>query len=185
MTASDEQQWAERAASDPAAFGLLYDRYVNRIYAFVHSQTHDASLAADVTSTTFELALRNIRRYRWQGHSFGAWLYRIARNELARYYRRERLLQPLTHLWPSTMDLERAVQDAELRDAVQLALARLPRADREILSLRFFEELTSEEVATILDCSTSNVYVRVHRALRRLRAQLDTLESKGVLHVTE
>jgi RNA polymerase sigma factor (sigma-70 family) len=52
----------------------------------------------------------------------------------------------------------------------------LPDAERELLTLKFFEDLSSAEVAEVLNISVSNVYVRVHRALQRLRAELEKLE---------
>ena len=179
MPETNDQILVERAQKEPQAFAALYDRYVGRIYAYAYRQTNDEALARDVTSATFEKALRHLRGYRWQGVSFCAWLYRIARNEIIQHHRRRRWLAPLLgqradigHVNGERMP-ETAVQASERRQELQAALARLSAQDREIVTLRFFEELSSEEVAEILDCSTDNVYVRLHRALKRLRQQLE------------
>ncbi len=185
MTQTDERELVAQAQHDPHAFGLLYDRYVDRIYAFAYRQAGDEALAADITSATFEQALRHLRDYRWQGSSFGAWLYRIARNELLQHYRRERFLRPLTCWHAGDAVVERVVETAEQRDELHCALARLSRPDREVLALRFFEELSSREVAVVLGISTAQVYLRVHRALRRLRKQFEAMELQGAINVPE
>lgn len=170
---NDEPELIRRAQKDPQAFGWLYDRYVRRIYAFVYHRCGDSTVAQDVTAATFEKALQNIGRFKWQGVAFGAWLYRIARNELNGYYRRER----------HTSDVDWRVLETQLapsrngkHDALHAAFGALPDDDRELLTLRFFEDLSSAEVAEVLNTSVNNVYVRVHRALQRLRVEIEKLE---------
>jgi RNA polymerase sigma-70 factor, ECF subfamily len=180
MTDLDEQTLVEQAQSDPRAFAALYDRYIGRIYTYAYRQTADETLAQDVTSATFEKALRHIRRYRWQGTGFCAWLYRIARNEIAQHHRRQRFLRPLFEWWATERRAtETAVQTRERHHQLHTALAELSARDREIVSLRYFEALSSEEVAEVLGCSTQVVYVRLHRALQRLRQHLDRVEMAG------
>lgn len=170
----EEKALVEQAQRDPQAFAALYDRYVERIYAFAYRRTQDEAAAEDVTSVTFEKALRHIQGYRWQGVSFGAWLYRIARNEITQQHRRRRFTLPLLQWHVSEINVEASVQTSEQHDAVQAAFARLSESDQEVLTLRFFEELSSAEVAEVLGCSVQNVYLRLHRALGRLRKQLET-----------
>lgn len=177
----DEQTLVAQAQSDPQAFATLYDRYLDRIYAYAYRQTNDETLAKDITSATFEKALRHIRRFEWQGVRFGAWLYRIARNEIAQYYRRRRFLVPWLGQRGARAQVqertpETAVQSSERQRQLRAALARLSAKDREIVRLRFFEGLSSGEVAEILACSRQTVYLRLHRALKRLRQQLDLLQ---------
>lgn len=185
-TYSDEAALVESAKRDPAAFGALYDRYVDRIYGYAYREIRDVAKAQDVTAATFEKALRHIRRFHWRDIGFAPWLYRIARNEIAQQYRREaRIRSPgeedqeaLAGNAPGRepRPIESAVLSAERDQGLQEALGRLGEADREILTLRFMEQLPTEEVAQILQCSRNNVYVRLHRALGRLRDQLATEE---------
>jgi RNA polymerase sigma-70 factor (ECF subfamily) len=178
----DERQLVEAAQHNPQAFGTLYDRYIDRIYAFAYRRTGgDEALAGDITSATFEQALRHIQRYRWQGFSFGAWLYKIARNELAQHYRRSRPLSflGLGRAEQDEIDIEAEVDSALQRDTIHLALKKLSDGDREIITLRFFEGLSSPEVSEVLGCSVDNVYLRLHRALGRMRKHLEEFESKG------
>jgi RNA polymerase sigma-70 factor (ECF subfamily) len=174
MAHEDEARLVEQAKSDVQAFGALYDRYVNAIYRFAYCQTGDEHLAQDITSATFEKALRNIRRFRWQGVRFSAWLYRIAHNEIRQHFRRWRFLVPLSKVAESGPTSEETFQQQELYDSLHRALFQLSASDREIISLRYFEGLSSPEVAHVLGCSADNVYLRLHRALGRLRKQMDS-----------
>ena len=175
MQNDDDKTLVAQAQTDPQAFAALYDRYVDRIYAYAYRQVQDATSAQDVTAVTFEKALKQIRRYEWQDHGFGPWLYRIARNEALSKLRRQKWLSPKS--WFGTTELratETAVQTRQTRQTIHRALARLRPKDRDIIVLRYLEELPSEEVAEILACSPDNVYVRLHRALARLRAELES-----------
>lgn len=172
MTFPTEDALIEQARLDPQAFGVLYDRYVDRIYAYTLRQTADRALAQDITAATFENALRALQRQPWRGGSFCAWLYRIARNELIRHHRLQNRFSPLRADYPSETDVEGSVARDHQQQALRSALARLSAVDREVLSLRFFEGLASAEVGEILGCSVQNVYLRLHRALERLRRQL-------------
>jgi RNA polymerase sigma-70 factor, ECF subfamily len=172
MTQTEEERLVEQAKQDPQAFGRLYDRYVDKIYAYVYRRVNDDALAQDITAAAFEKALRGLPRYRWRGVSFVAWLYRIARNEMIQRLRRERFLAPLRGWLRSPVNVEKTAETREQQSRVQLALKQLPDQDREVIALRFYEELSSAEVAEILGCSTANVYVKLHRALARLRQEL-------------
>ena len=174
MPEINEQHLVEQAQSEVQAFAALYDHYVTRIFKYVYRQVWDEAVAEDVTAVTFEKALHHIRRYEVQGSSFGAWLYRIAHNELMSHYRRQKFLLPLKWLgWTEDRGTETAVAQREQQNYLHAALAQLSAKDRDIISLRYFEELSSEEVAEILGCSRQNVYLRLHRALGRLRQQLE------------
>lgn len=180
----DELDLVLLAQHDPQAFGTLYDRYVDRIYGFVLRRSSNAVVAADVTAQTFEQALRHIRRFRWRGVSFGAWLYRIARNELAQHERRERWLRPFR--WDDDLARsDREIHQIEQHDEVAQVLQQLSRTDQDILTLRFWEDLSYAEISEILNCSVDNAYLRVHRALQRLRKRLVAQQAFGGFHEPE
>lgn len=185
MSAQSDKALVEQAQNDPEAFVGLYDKYFQRIYRFVYLQTRDEPLTKDITATTFEKALSHINRYRWRNVSFAAWLYRIARNEIGQHRRRERLRTLFVQVEsrPETITHDRKaetiIQAGELYDRLHMALNKLSAKDREIINLRFFNELSSEDVAEILDVSTQNVYVRLHRALKRLAIEMQSTNGLG------
>lgn len=164
-TGANERDLVKAAQRDPAAFGALYDRYVQPIYGFVFRRVDcDVALAQDLTAATFEKALRGLPRYRWQGVSFGAWVFQIARNEIAQHYR---------HRSPAPLrdDAIDSSSNPTPDTAIDLAngLARLSSEDRELLECRFFDDLPTPLLAEILGISPNALYVRLHRALERLR----------------
>lgn len=172
----DDRQLIQQAQQDPLAFGALYDKYSYRIYRYIFRQVYDETLANDLTSVTFEKAMRGLPGYQWQNKSFCAWLYRIARNEIIRDSYKKRLLAPFSFLRESPTEkrgLELRLQKREQYQEIQKALAQLSVKDQELISLRFFEELTAQEVSEVLHISTTNVYVRLHRALKRLKAAME------------
>jgi RNA polymerase sigma-70 factor, ECF subfamily len=172
MTEIDEQSMILQAKRDPQVFANLYDRYVDRIYTYALRQTSDQVAAQDITSATFEKALRYIRRYRWQGQSFCAWLYRIARNESIAMYRKQRFLSPLLSRQTSPVLVEQVVEANQQYGQVRSALASLSASDREILTLRYYENLSNPEISEVLGCSVENVSMRIYRALKRLQKQM-------------
>lgn len=166
-----EQFLVEQAKHDRQAFARLYDRYVDAIYAYVYQQTRDVQLAEDVTAETFEKALRHIGRFRWRGISFGAWLYRIAGNLLASHYRRQRFWAPwVQEVHSNAADgPEDCTEAGERATLLWAAYTSLSERDRRIIGLRILSDLPTAQVAEILGCSPQNVYLRLHRALSRLR----------------
>jgi RNA polymerase sigma-70 factor (ECF subfamily) len=168
----NEAQLVQRAKADPQAFAALYDHYVERIYAYAQRETRDTAIAQDIVSATFEKALKNLPRYEWRGTSFGAWLYKIARSEIAQHYRKQNRFLPLVGRFLSPQQVEATVQRWQQYDEIQIALSRLSKRDQEILRLSYYEELSHEEIGEVLDCSSRNVAVRLHRALKRLRKQM-------------
>src|SRR5688500_5416801 len=69
------------------AFAALYRRYAQAIHAFAYRRSGSATVADDVTSSTFEAALRRMPSFRWRGGGFKAWLYRIAAAQTADAHR--------------------------------------------------------------------------------------------------
>ena len=166
------------AQGDRAAFGTLYRRYLDRIYGYCFYLLGDHHDAEDATERTFLAALGAIDRFRDDGASFRAWLFRIAHNELANSLRQRsrrgaaRLAgdgggEAASHSDPA--GLLGAAEDARrVRDAVgQLADDR-----RQVIVLRFVDGLSAREIGTVLERSEGAIRVLQHRALRDLAALL-------------
>lgn len=168
----DEQRLVQEAKTNPAAFGPLYDRYVIRILTYVRREVGDQALAEDITAKTFERALSQIHKFEWRGKSILAWFYTIARNEITSYHRREGRIyawNPKLDDTVSEMNVEQSVQKNEQKEQLIRAMTALSAPDRELLTLRFLEGLPSKEVADMLGIKPRVLYVRVHRALEKLR----------------
>jgi RNA polymerase sigma-70 factor, ECF subfamily len=178
--AEEERELVERAKSDPDAFEELYSRYYGRIFAFAYRRLRVRELAEDVTADVFMKALDALPRFTWQGVSVSAWLYRIANNRITDHFRRKgqsgKGVLAIDEV--KTLVDERPLPEdrilATLRRAeVEEAIARLSEQDQLVITLIFYEELSSSEVAEVMRISTNLVYVRLHRALKRMRRALE------------
>lgn len=170
VTTDDERLLIEAAQAEPARFVELYDRHVDRIYAWVSRRCGSRSTAEDVTSAVFEQALTNLRAFEWRGVPFAAWLFRIAANTLADHWKRagRDAHDPL----PDIPD-EREHQDLERRVSLFQLVDRLPDAQRQVIQMRFIEGRSIREVAAALDRSEGAVKQLQLRALEKLRKDMD------------
>jgi len=158
------------AQADPRAFAVLYERHVDRVYAYALHGLHDPMAAEDVVSETFYRALQNLSRYEWRGVPFAAWLYRIAGNTMATRYR-----QPTTLPLDADGDLqdrdpgpEALALRSEQRRTLQTAIAMLPLLERQVLSLRYGQGLCYRDIALILERTEGAIKQVLYRARRHL-----------------
>lgn len=162
----------ERSKKDSRAFGELYEKYFDRIFNFIYRQTDDEDLAADLCSQTFLNVLKNVDRYQFRGVPFSAWLYKIATNEVNKFYRKRKNTKVFSIEELRVRELmEQANEDwdEELIQELLRYLNNLPTDMLEVLHLRFFEDKDFREISFILDISESGAKMRTYRALDRLR----------------
>jgi RNA polymerase sigma-70 factor, ECF subfamily len=165
----------ERAKTDPAAFGELYDRYAPQIYRYVRSRVRDDGLAEDLTAEVFLSALRHVKGYRDQGRPFSCWLYRIATNTIASHYRRHRSplsLEEQVGLASPQIDPLDEVVARERLGAIWRAVDRLPGQQRAAMILKFSDDLTMADIGAILGKSEAAAKLLIYRAVQRLRCEL-------------
>ena len=157
---------------DQSAFAELYDRHVVRVYRHIYYLVNDAREAEDLTAQTFLKAWEAIDRYKERGAPFVAWLLRIAHNLTISYLRSKRDHSELDEGFVDNKrggnpeeSLEQASDELSVRDAV----LRLRDEQRQVIMLRFVEELDYTEVAAMIGKSVPAVRVIQHRALGNLR----------------
>ena len=190
MDPAREQALVARARADVAAFGELYDWYLPRIHGFIARRVEDRAVTEDLTATTFERALGAIRRADFRNESFGGFLYRVAANAIVDNARRSRWTVPLGTRAGDYADLDgderagrddatlgddaatRAFASALDRDVLRRALLQLPEAHRRVIVLKYFDGLELDELCAALGCSRATFAVKLHRALRALRAAM-------------
>lgn len=167
-----DEQLAVDARDDPAAFGLLYQRHVDRVFRFLRARGASEELAADLTAITFERALGHIHRYRTGQAGIAPWLLRIARNAYIDAGRRQQPTVPLDDAG-AVADPDRSPEDAaiaaEERRLVLALLATLPEIQHEALALRFAAGLTSREIGEVIGRSEDATKKLLTRALATLR----------------
>jgi RNA polymerase sigma-70 factor, ECF subfamily len=168
-TTEDDRLLIEAAQADPARFVEIYERHVDRIYAYVSRRTGNRAAAEDITSQVFERALASIGRFEWRGLPVSVWLFRIAANALADHWR-ERSHQA-DEPPPDVPDV-REHEDIERRIALYREVERLPDAQRQVIEMRFVEEKSIREVAAALNRSEGAVKQLQLRALENLRKSM-------------
>jgi RNA polymerase sigma-70 factor (ECF subfamily) len=146
-----DEELAARANVDLRAFGLLYERYGKRVHRYIRARVRDDGAADDLTAQTFYRALASAESFRGEG-SYRAWLFQIARNTVATWHA-HRNASPET---PFPVLPEEADENAspliatlvdEERDAVRKVVDQLPEAQREVVRLRYWNDLTIDEIA--------------------------------------
>lgn len=159
---TDEALAARLADGDEFALRELLRRYERPLAAFLHRQTAGRDVE-DLYQETWLRVVRHADRFD-ADRRFSTWLFQIAVNLCRDWHRRPPPeARPPTDE-PAAAELERA--DAAL-DAAQL-LARLPAAQREVVILRYYHDLSEEDVAKILDIPKGTVKSRLHQAIAHL-----------------
>lgn len=181
-----EVEWIKRAQNgDEEAFGLLINRYERRVFSLVFHLVREPGDVEDLSQEIFIKIFRAVRSYNFRA-SFGAWVSRIAINHCYDYLRRQRSSK-LSYYWQlpeerrkmleagvGTTDEDTAGVEEEvvLKDLVGKLLQRAPAEDRVVLVLKEMENRSIEEIGEILSWTPSKVKVRLHRARKRMLADL-------------
>ena len=177
-----ESEAARLRRGDPAAFEALLERYQNRLYRYLLRMVREPAMAEDLFQQTWLRVAEKIRSYNPQ-RSFEAWLFSVARNLAIDHFRRykpESLDEPLATgetradqlvgAGPTALE---AVIVRERSSRLAATLGELPVIYREVLSLRFEEEMKLEEIAEVLGTPLSTVKTRLRRSLEQLRRRLE------------
>ena len=171
---------------DGEAFGVLYERYVERIYNYIYYRTGNVYDAEDLTERVFLRALRHIPNYRDRGLPFSAWLYRIAHNLVANWHRdnSRRKEIPLEDTVLSSNYGEHPEHEllvSEEREHLMRVIRCLPMERQQLIILKFVEHLSNAEIGQIMGRTEGAVKSLYHRTLLALREELGPIELENEL----
>jgi RNA polymerase sigma factor (sigma-70 family) len=182
-----------RSRTSSQAFGEFYESTAPGVLRYFARETRDAQRAFDLTAETFAKAFEKRRDFRGASDSqAAAWLWSIARTELAHYLRSKSVefgaLARLQLERPAPSDAElRRVEEmavlAEVQDHLGHALSLLPEDQRTVIQMRFIDMLSYEQIAVRLGVSEEAVRARSSRAMRTLRANPHVHEAVRALEV--
>lgn len=168
----------------PGEFESWYVEYQSTVYRYVRFRVATREVAEDVTSVVFMKALRAFGRYDPSRASPKTWLLRIARNAVTDHLRSLKRKGSLHVSLDRIPDLVADIPSHEERVIKQERIQRLlngarslRKADQEVLSLRYGAGLDNAEIADHLGISNNAVAVRIHRALKRLKASVEAEET--------
>ena len=166
---------AKAQAGDQQSFAELYDQFADKIFKFVSIKIGDQFQAEDILQETFVKAWKGIRTLNIQDLNFSAWLYKIARNNVNDYYRKNgsKITVELDEAMPvADANSEKFVQHLDTELSIGLlkdALQKLPEQYRTVLELRYVQDFEINEVAKILGKTNLAVRLLSHRAIIKLK----------------
>lgn len=180
MDLSDEEVVALASKGDKEAFGVLYERNVERIYNYVYYRTGNIHDAEDLTARVFQRAMNHIQNYQDRGVPYSAWLYRIAHNLIANWHRDKKRKVEIS-LTDTPLVSKDNAPDVEViknqqRDHLLRIIKTLPEERQSLLILKFVEHYSNAEIGAIMGRSEGAIKSLYHRTLLSLRETLGDSE---------
>ena len=182
-TDPDEQELVRDARlGDSRAFKVLYERHRERVYNLAFYSLGDALWAEDVLQVIFLKIHRGLPGFRFESN-LATWIYRITLNELQNQQRRRGVHSvPLEAVLGSKDEFDNdsppdlRTLDNQRREIVQQVVLELSPKLRTVVLLKYFEGLSYDEIAELLDCASGTVASRLNRALKEMEARLRPLK---------
>jgi RNA polymerase sigma-70 factor (ECF subfamily) len=183
---SDEIALKLAAQGDQEAFGVLYERYVRRIYSYIYYRTGNQHDAEDLTARVFFRAMRHVENYKDRGLPLSAWLYRIAHNLVANWHRdnsrrKEIPLDEIILVRHSGELPEVVLIENEEKENLLSVIHRLPADRQQLIILKFVEHLSNAEIGQVMGRSEGAVKSLYHRTLLSLRDDYDLILAGGTI----
>lgn len=182
---TDQEILVQASTGDDEAFGMLYERYVGKIYNYVYYRTGNQHDAEDLTARVFYRAMRHIQGYQDRGLPFSAWLYRIAHNLVANWHRdnsrkKEITLDETFAVRRLAEHPEAAVLKNEEQDTLLTLIRTLSDDRQQLLILKFVERLPNAEIGEIMGRTEGAIKSLYHRTLLALRQECRLEETAAV-----
>lgn len=177
--AKKDQELVLLVKKDRNAFGIIYEKYFEKIYLFIYKRVQDEALAGDICQEAMLKAMFNIAKYEDRGAPFSAWLYRIASNEVNLYFRKSKknitveIQEKDVHVILEEISLQ-GIEDPQTQLKLVAALNKLPAEQTEIIDLRFFMGYSFKEIAEFYGITEANAKMRLYRILDRIKKGWDT-----------
>ncbi len=177
---TDEQLVKNYAQGDNSAFDILLSRYQQKLYSYILFLVHDAEVANDLFQETFVKAIVRIRQGRYvESGKFSAWLTRIAHNLVIDKYRQDKNSNVISNdasdadlfndaaLSDITVEMK-MITEQSLSDVGRL-LSELPENQREVIYMRFYQDMSFKEIADTTGVSINTALGRMRYGLINLR----------------
>ncbi|MDR0434400.1 MAG: sigma-70 family RNA polymerase sigma factor [Gracilibacteraceae bacterium] len=160
-------------------FELLFDTYYGRIFRYVRYRVGDLQATEDITSDIFLRVVENYHAYSAEKSAFEVWLFAIARNAVTDHHRQTwrngSWLAAAVDIESARPSPEDGAIAAERREYLYRALGALREKERRLIALKFSSEMKNTEIAGLLGISASQVGVRLHRTLRKIKKIMERL----------
>lgn len=170
-----------------ALFQEIYEEYYDRILNYIKGKVSNHHIAEDLTSDVFFRCYNNIEKYDSSKASVSTWIFTITNNRLKNYYRDRKITSSIDVMEeegfevPYEDDFDQAMRLEEIRQYLDGALAQLDETKRQILVMRYYQDMKTGDIAEALGLTPSNVRVTLSRLLNRLRIDAEDSELLRVL----
>ena len=183
----NEERLIKEIQQDPRKFAEIYEAFYKNIFGYVFTRTTDYDAAKDIAAETFLKAYTGIGKFQWRNISILYWLYRIATNEMNRYFNsRKYVPESLSRIQEeydvditdySNAETERIQMEEELERHQEFVkindlLKTLDLKYQEVIALRFYEQKSLKEIAIILFKNEGTVKSLLSRGIEKLRRTL-------------
>lgn len=181
LTLEEQKIILEKIKIDKTCFWEIYDAYFDEIYSYIERRVDNEENAYDIAAKTFYNALNTIEKFKFKWISISSRLYKIASNEMKKYYRKSSLF-PKVDLTPfEDFIADEVTADTDLKEKefdnfnknnynlLKKALEKLKPTQKETLILRFWEKKSIKEISQITGQSESNTKVILHRSTKKLQ----------------
>lgn len=177
--ASDDDLMRAYATGDAVSFETLYRRYSDRLHGYIWRLVRDDAVCDEIYQDTWQRVIQARMTYRGEG-TFKAWLYQIAHNRVRDFWRSQSIslevpdldgLIESSHATDATPEKE--LSEFETRRRLRMALDELPEEQRAVILMRLEEELTLEEIGTVVGVNRETVKSRLRYAMDKLRRRLN------------
>lgn len=178
---AEEHKLVQAAQKEPERFDVLYERYYRQIFVFIYKRVDDQQRTADICSQVFLKAMLNLKKYKFKGVPFSAWLYRIAVNEVNQYFRKSQHQRSISMEQASLGDIMEEVEETDTEENIQWmlkAMQELSPEDVQMIELRYFEKLPFKVIAEINNITENNAKVRMYRILGRLKKVMLNMQAE-------
>lgn len=170
---------AQAQRGDRKAIAQLYDELFPGVYAYARMRLPTPADAEDVVSETFLAVVKRLSDFTWRhAGSFRAWVFQIARNQIADFYRRNgrasmvSLAEAPSALVSEPSSLETSLISSETRKSLRMKIGELSPRRQEVVLMRYFGGLRNKEIAVALGLDERTVAAHLSRALAALQEEL-------------
>ena len=185
MFRDDEYYIGQVLGGHREAFRSIVEKHQDFVYTIVHRIVNAPVEAEEIAQDVFVKAYTNLAGFRGKA-SFSTWLYRIAYNEAISHTRKRKIEFPaideymmLNHAEEEVMEDINGLAPEEQRQLIHKAMAVLPATDSLIITLFYFHEKDMAEIGEIVNMSTNNVKVKLHRIRKCLLQEMNNILEMG------
>lgn len=178
----DPERVLKKRSFSKKDFDAIYAAMYERVLNFVRSRVSSKELAEDLTSEIFEKVYNSIDDFQWQGINIQAWIFRIARNRIIDYYRKnskrknDKSIYDVSNFIESKDKKEDEILlEQEEYKYLYDSIREFNEEDQYLIYYKFFEELSNKEIAELMKITESNVGTKLHRVRKKLGESIQRL----------